>query len=34
LRMWMVASSQSTNSPSIQIFLVGVIGTRSPWTPG
>jgi hypothetical protein len=24
--MWIVASSQSTSSPSIQIFSVGVIG--------
>src|SRR5664280_2249571 len=28
--MWMFASAQSTNSPSIQIFFVGVIGTGAP----
>src|SRR5659263_772048 len=28
--MWTLASAQSTNSPSIQIFFVGVIGTGAP----
>ena len=30
----MVASSQSTNSPSIQIFFVGVMGTTAPSNAG
>src|SRR5574341_2117043 len=34
VRMWVFAFSQSTNSPSIQIFFVGVIGIASLLPPG